>query len=84
MAKLNILVFIVLYIIGNIIIFKGPFQNLINGTGTTKYQKSDEIVKGNHLKPFKNTVHQIKKDLLVFWSTGSECKAVLSVRKHLT
>ena len=47
MAKLNILVFIVLFIIGNIIIFKGPFKNLINGTGTTKYQKSDEIVEGN-------------------------------------
>jgi hypothetical protein len=50
MSKLNILVFIVLYIIGNIIIFKGQFQNLINGTGTTKYQKSDEIVEGNHFK----------------------------------
>ena len=47
MAKLNILVFIILFIIGNIIIFKGPFKNLINGTGTTKYQKSDEIVEGN-------------------------------------
>jgi hypothetical protein len=44
MKILNVLVFITLFIIGNIIIFKGPFQNLINAAGTTNYQKSDKIV----------------------------------------
>ena len=69
MAKLNILVFIVLYIIGNIIIFKGPFQNLINGTGTTKYQKSDEIVEGKiRFDQEYPTCKKILYKLLIFWN----------------
>ena len=68
MAKLNILVFIVLFIIGNIIIFKGPFKNLINGTGTTKYQKSDEIVEGNFRAAQEH--HHASKKVLFYVVTG--------------